>query len=62
MEHLNEIQRILADTRVYFARLPAKREQAAAMADIPDLCNPTDLPAPEWDPYEVWRRHILTNV
>lgn len=59
MKNLPDLNRVLADTRIYFAGKKAQRQQG--FSTIPDAENCIAEPRPEWDPYEVWRRNIQVN-
>lgn len=64
MDNLSDLHRFLVDSRSYFStdaaigkqQLPTRQGQE--WSKRPAVNSADLLPLPEWNPLEVWRRHI----
>lgn len=64
MENHSELNRFLADSRIYFYKMDRRAGSARCQPlgyGEGDAWQGTDGSLPEWHPYAVWRRHVLAD-
>lgn len=66
MECLSDLDRVLGDTRIYFSQTRPtgerrRTDQVEAGAKLQGEPSNHDQDLPEWHPFAVWHRHVLSQ-